>query len=484
MSTDLNRRDLLALLGAGAAATGLLGCKDGTAGDTDSDAAMARSTPPDTDWPGAIAAQTTAFPLGAAFGDPTPADIVLASRYTGSGALSLVLAAWDGSAWTERTIPLTPGADGFVKAAIDGLAADTWYAWQLRDDAGGATEAGRFVTPPDPEHTGTIRLGFSSCTDQDHDAFPALTNALAVGPTDLFVLLGDTCYFDGLRTQAQYRALWERNLMAPGFTDIRRGSALAVTWDDHEVTNNWDPQSIPQSLLQTATDAMFEANPIRETAADPRRVWRSLRYGKAVELFILDCRGERDRSAGLYLSRAQMDWLKAGLAASDATWKVIANSVPIAESGNVAWDLPDLLADRWGGFPEARRELLDFITGEGLTGVIFVSGDVHCAWVARVDKEGDARNLFDVVVGPGGSFLNPTVFGLVDGDAIPWGEAVWNAASLAFHVDGTCEVTYTGEGVIRGEPAEIVRARFVLTDTGGLTLSDVADPATTQPVGG
>ena len=72
-------------------------------------------------------------------------------------------------------------------------------------------------------------------------------------------------------------------------------------------------------------------------AAAPDRIWRSFRWGHSAEVFVLDCRGERRPSTrsvnptreSVYISRAQMDWLKAGLRASPAVFKFIVNSVPI-----------------------------------------------------------------------------------------------------------------------------------------------------------
>lgn len=479
----LDRRRFLGLLGAGTAATGLVGCKTGVDDNDDTDAPAlpdARTEPPSERWPDASATSEADFPMDAACGDPLDGRLVFVTRYTGTGALTLTTAVWDGTSWQVRDDAATPDADGFVKLEVDAFPEDAWFDWQFTDDQGGATPLHRCVTPPFATSTGEVRIGASSCTDQDHEAHPALTNALDQGPLDAWVFLGDTAYFDGLRTREQYRALWQRSLMQPGIRDVRQRCANVVTWDDHEVTNNWDPETIAPDHLATARAAMFEATPIRENADDPSQIWRSFTFGATVELFVLDCRGERAPSQGRYVSRAQLDWLKQGLAASTRTWKVIANSVPIAAVDNPAWNLGSLAADRWIGFPQQRDELLDFITGEGITGVAFLSGDVHCGWVARVEPEGPARDLFDIVIGPGGSFPNPGVVGLVDEDTIPWGTSRWNATHMTFRHDGSASIVFTGEG-LDGDP--VVLSRFTLTADGGLSLDDVAFPEEAEPVG-
>lgn len=482
MASDLDRRSFLGLIGVGTAASGLVGCAnpahppDGSDG---SDEAMARSPEPPERWPGAVAASEADFPMDAACGDPLPDNLLFVSKYTGAGTLTLKLGLYIDGAWQAEDHPATPDADGYVRLTVDSLPPDTWIDWQFVDDAGGATPLHRAVTAPEAEHTGEVRLGASSCTDQEHEAHPALTHATEVGPLDGWLFLGDTAYFDSLRTEEQYRALWQRSLMQPGIRDVRQRTSCIVTWDDHEVTNNWDPETIDPDRLEIGRDAMVEANPIRDDPDHPTRLWRSMRFGRTVELFVLDCRGERAPSRDHYISPTQMAWLKQGLADSPCTWKVIANSVPIADVDNPAWDLGSLAEDRWIGYPAQRDELLDFVADEGIEGVAFVSGDVHCGWVARVDKEGRRRNAFDIVVGPGGSFPNPGVIGIVEPDTIPWGTTRWNAAHMTFRHDGTAEIVYTGEA-LEGDPK--VLARFTLTAEGGMTLDEVAFPEETESV--
>lgn len=164
-----------------------------------------------------------------------------------------------------------------------------------------------------------------------------------------------------------------------------------ATWDDHEVADNWDPESIDPARLETAREAFFENLALRRLPPpNENRVWRSFRWGRTLEIFVLDCRSERRPSTrngpdAQCISRTQMDWLKAGLAASTAAFKIIANSVPIANFPG-AFDLQ--ANDRWEGYPAQRAELLDFLTGRAIRGVVFVSGDFHLATVAHLEATG------------------------------------------------------------------------------------------------
>src|SRR5260370_8351444 len=77
--------------------------------------------------------------------------------------------------------------------------------------------------------------------------------------------------------------------------------------------------------------------PIREIPAQAGRVYRKISYGPLLDVFLIDMRSYRDstwnkredRSDTFILGAAQLAWLKRELAASDASWKVIAADLPI-----------------------------------------------------------------------------------------------------------------------------------------------------------
>ena len=57
--------------------------------------------------------------------------------------------------------------------------------------------------------------------------------------------------------------------------------------------------------------------------------------------------------------------------------------------------------DRWEGYQAQRQELLDYIIEEGIEGVLVVAGDFHCGGVIRLEPEGPAQGIFEVLAGPG-----------------------------------------------------------------------------------
>ena len=180
---------------------------------------------------------------------------------------------------------------------------------------------------------------------------------------------------------------------------LRGSTSLITQWDDHEVRNNWEGDSVDADLLTSARRAFLEHQPFRRNEARPLRYWRSLKWGKTAELFILDSRSERDRARGEYLSPEQLDWLVKGVEQSDAVFKLILNTVPIG-----AFDAPffaPFSEDNWQGFPAQREELLTRLEATGAQGVMFLSGDFHFACFGRVAKSGPGSTLFEALVGPG-----------------------------------------------------------------------------------
>jgi phosphodiesterase/alkaline phosphatase D-like protein len=157
-----------------------------------------------------------------------------------------------------------------------------------------------------------------------------------------------------------------------------------------------------------------------DDSGDPSVMYRSFRWGKDVELFMLDgrsfrsessagtcteggqpdplpgaallsapeslrgirefvglpaelppgCRDSLDDPARTLLGAEQKQWLKDQLAASTATWKIVANPVPVQS----------LLVspyDRWEGYAAERREILEFIRDEAIDNVVFLATDFH-----------------------------------------------------------------------------------------------------------
>lgn len=306
---------------------------------------------------------------------------------------------------------------GNVKVELGGLAPSTWYRYAFflaasgtrRDDALAPllsrSEIGRVRTAWAPDWLWPVTVGATSCTNDTYAPFNALS-VMAEQELDAFLHVGDMVYADGSRTREDYRAWWRRSLLDPGYRALLPRQGSYVVWDDHEIENNLDPESVDPAQLEAAREEFYANLPMAPGANGA--LWQRFSWGRTLDIFALDCRTERRPStrvsgSPVYISPEQMGWLKEGLASSQAHFKVLLNSVPITL-------MPDLWAmsgDRWQGYAAQREELLAFLENEQIENVWFISGDFHMGFVSRVETTGYRRNLFEAAVGPGGNLGNP-----------------------------------------------------------------------------
>lgn len=352
--------------------------------------------------PGPTSAQ---FPLGIASGEASSNGALLWTSHVGPGAVRvLVWKAGEEANGPLQTVPCQPDGDGLVHQVVTGLAASTWHTYQFVETVNGEetarSELGRFRTTLADDALAPVRFGAVSCINQRYPLDPLL-QAASRDDLDAFLLLGDSLYADGSKSRLDFSDVWKRALGRYPQRRLRASTSLIPTWDDHEVTNNFDAKD---GLVPVGRDEYFAFQPIGRPVDDPNRVWRSVRWGKTVEFFVLDCRGERDVASGRYVSDAQLAWLEKGLTSSTATFKVILNSVPISEFPGPLFGLGK--DDRWEGFPTQRTALLQFIDDQKIPGVLWISGDFHLASAGRVSRSGPGQQAIEALVGPAGQQPN------------------------------------------------------------------------------
>lgn len=332
-----------------------------------------------------------------------------------------------------------PDSDYAVKALIEGMAPDqtVFYRMTATDlsDPNAVSEpvTGRFRTAPTERRD--IRFVWSGDTAGQgwgiDDEGMRTYATMALHEPDFFIHSGDTIYADGpmqdtveieggiwrnttltdevrkvAETLDEFRGRWKYNQMDQ---HVRALSAICPTlfqWDDHEVVNNWSPgkdlsgddryteKSVPL-LTARAQRAFHEMTPISYAPAEPGRVYRKIAYGPLLDIFFLDLRSYRGaNSTGMQdnitarsqvLGKAQLDWLKSALKASEATWKVIACDMPI---GLNVWDkvsddqqYVEAVANGDNGAPKGRElefaSLLRFVRDEGIANIVWLTADVH-----------------------------------------------------------------------------------------------------------
>jgi alkaline phosphatase D len=422
--SPVSRRSILR---GGAAALVLGACgadRGGGLGDDPGDGSAMEPPPPGISiaFPEAIPeAPLSTFPLGVASGDSDLGRVSLWAQYRGIS--ELYVAVWEmiDEAFGDLLVltPAAAGAEGFTQLELDGLTAGAWHSFAFVEvverKVVSCSALARFRAALAPSALTTLRFGASCCTQPGFSLAP-IGHAGDRVDLDFFALLGDTTYTGGSRSRTQYRECWLRSLGQAEYRRLRASTSVLATWDDHEVANNWDPETIDPAQLAEAAGAFFEHLPVRRNRQRPDQIYRSTRWGRTAEIFVLDSRSERRPSTRLredaqYLSRAQMDWLKGGLAASPCTFKVILNSVPITNFPS----LFDVVAnDRWEGYWSARNEILSFIDNERIGGVLWLSGDFHFGSIGRVSRSGFGSQAVEVLVGPGAQDPNPIWGTLVD----------------------------------------------------------------------
>ena len=333
-----------------------------------------------------------------------------------------------------------PESDFAVKRLLENLASDqdVFYRMQLVDltDINLTSEpvTGRFRTAPSEKRN--VRFAWSGDTAgqgwgiDDKGMYTYAT--MAKHTPDFFIHSGDTVYADGpmkdevtnkegaviwkntvlidekrkvAETLDEFRAQWKYNMMDVHCQAMNAIVPTFFQWDDHEVTNNWSDsksvmaddryteKSVPLMTARAAR-AFHEMTPIRYTPAEPGRVYRKIAYGPLLDVFFIDLRSYRGPNgpsmetemtpASRILGETQAEWLKSELAASRATWKVIASDMPI---GLIVWDNfreragAEAIANGDNG-PAAGRELeiaeiLKFIKDRGITNTVWFTADVH-----------------------------------------------------------------------------------------------------------
>lgn len=282
--------------------------------------------------------------------------------------------------------------DDTAKIALQGLEPGRAYYYRAVVSGKKPGPIARFLTAPGPDYLAPVKFCFSGDSRESYQPFTIMDSIRSMKP-DFFLHLGDTIYADigGRATHLpEFWAKYRNNRHDLPSQKLFTETSTYVIWDDHEVANNCGPG---HSLMPVGRKAFFDYWPIQQNPHDPNRLYRSFRWGKGVELFILDARQYRDHARGTILGQQQKRWLLDGLASSTAIFKFIATPVPFYGGG----------ADRWDGFPAEREELLRWIASKHVTGVVFVTADVHYAAVSRIPGR---LRLKEIVAGPIASPMN------------------------------------------------------------------------------
>jgi alkaline phosphatase D len=376
------------------------------------------------------------FALGVASGQPRADSIVLWTRLAPSGDDEETRAArpacavrWELYADAALRVRVQQGeviADArrahAVHVTVQGLlpARTYWYRFVCGD---AVSPVGRTRTAPAVDaNVARLRIALASCQNYEH-GFYAAHRDIARSEIDLVMFVGDYIY-EGSNPQAavrphgtptphtlaQYRerhALYKRD---PDLQAAHAAHPWLMTWDDHEVVNDYagefDPSWNNERFARrraAAYRAYFEHQPI---ALGPEgasmRLHDRFAWGKLADIWMLDGRQYRSQHAcadpqftdnGRIVNtnactaladpnrsmwgREQEAWLAQGMAGSARQWKLLGQSTQMSSTGADAPEGRTVWTDGWDGYPMARQRLLQGVRDAGLRDVVALGGDVH-----------------------------------------------------------------------------------------------------------
>jgi alkaline phosphatase D len=404
-----------------------------------------------------------AFALGVAAGELTSSSAIVWTRAPAPGRVVAELSR-NGSflgRLARRAAPALRANDNTVRVRLTGLRPGTEYFYRFRTGRR-LSAVGRFRTAPPASSRAPVEFAYSGDADATPDpqtGAPAFNRfgvyaAMAAEGNDFNVNLGDTIYSDSevggapvARTVPEKWGKYRLGLALPALRRLRAAAGLYSHWDDHEFINDVSRPEHGEPIYAAGVKAFMDYAPVRYSVLDG--LYRTVRWGRNLELFFLDERSFRSAKASAggvcdnpatpgrpdlaptapravrnafatlapplaqpvppaclaavrdqartMLGARQVARFRADVAASTATWKVVMNEVPIQQF----YALP---YDRWEGYEAERFQLLEQL--RGIPNVIFLTTDTHANFV------GDARlrtfeppgplesGILEVITGP------------------------------------------------------------------------------------
>ena len=407
------------------------------------------------------------FSLGVASGDPSSDGVVLWTRLApdplngGGMDPELVSVGWE-VADDERMTKIVQAGTAYADPAlahsvhveVSGLQPGRWY-WYRFHSGNASTDPARTRTmPAGRSHVDRLRFAFASCQYWENGYYTAYQH-MAREDLDLVFHLGDYIYEGPARenvvrshvgglliTLDQYRTRYAQYKMDPHLQAAHAAFPWIVTWDDHDVSDNYaGPHSrrndpVDQFLLRRAAayQAYYEHQPLRRRSlphGPDALMYRDFSFGSLASFFVLDTRQYRTQQAcgngvkpvcdGIFdpnmtmMGSVQEKWLLDGFSASTRKWNVIPQQVMMAPVDLDPGPGITLSTDQWSGYDVARTRLLHFFGLERSRNPIVLSGDIHNNWVNDLKADFSAASSATVAT----EFVGTSITSGGDGSDLP-----------------------------------------------------------------
>jgi alkaline phosphatase D len=392
------------------------------------------------------------FRLGIASGDPLPTAVVLWTRlvpeiFDPMGGMPYQNYQVDWQVATDErftnivragTATARPEYRHAVHVDVRGLQPAREYFYRFR--AGRyLSPVGRTKTAPDAaSRPGGLRFGVASCQAYPSGYYTAYRH-MAGEDLDVLFFLGDYIYENAVNevggdrndtslavpdifqyapdTLDLYRLRYSLYKADPDLQVAHAAFPWIVTWDDHEVDDNYAGAVCADTAVTTDDFLVQRANayraywehmplrPLQEPKGPDARLYRRFDFGDLMRVSVLDTRQYRsdqacgdgakagctdaDSPARTITGAAQMDWLMDGLNTSRARWNLVANQVMMAERRVSLTDPPSVSMDAWDGYTADRKRLFDNIVDRDLQGVLVITGDTHTNYACDLKQNFD-----------------------------------------------------------------------------------------------
>lgn len=427
----MQRRQLLGLAAASAASAALVGLPK---------ASWGRQS-----WP------SDPFTLGVASGSPTSQSIVLWTRLgrealaQAGQTLAHVPVTWqlaDDLQFTQivqqGSLTAVPELGHSLHAEVTGLLPARTYFYRFLTGSASSSVGQTRTFPAHHQPASRLRLAYASC-QRWGDGFYSAYRDMREQNLDVVMFLGDYIYEyptsasrdvrltpgGWVITLEDYRDRYALHKSDPDLQAMHAACPWIVTWDDHEVQNDYaaltpgfpgdDTVASFAERRRVAYQAFYENMPVRyadfaqllHRQGNQVQIFGSVQFGQLATLYTLDNRQHRHRQActptdrfgsarinpeqcvpitqenRTLLGEHQEAWLTREFERSPSTWNVIGQQSLLGPRD--AGTTPNFISnDGWSGYPAARQRLIDAMRTTRLKNPVVLGGDVHQNWVGHI----------------------------------------------------------------------------------------------------